>query len=461
MKIVFFLLLASSVFAEGDFLAAGEPNMETVATKEVPDFRLLAKKLSNSVVNVSAEIDDGNDGGDQPYYHGKPGTSLGSGFFISPDGYIATNHHVIAKATKVTVRLYDSKEDIEAKVIGSDEKTDLALIKITTNQKFQPLLVGNSDNLEVGEWVIAIGNQFQLGQTVTAGIVSAKSRKMAGKTSPYDDFIQTDASINPGSSGGPLINTHGQVVGINTAIYSPGRSPIQGGGFNIGIGFAIPINLAARVLGDLKQQGKVTRGFLGVMVQEITLDLAKAFGLPSAEGALVADVTPGSPAELAGMRPKDIILSFNKKKIVEQSDLPRFVADTPIGTKTEINFLRDKNLNTIEVTIAELPSISNVVKEEELPRVDRFGMYVQSISASDLAELKLTSQAGVQVLAIDPGTVADVSGLIRGDVILEVNNQPVLNLESYKSILEKISKDDTVLFMVKRKEGIRFITLKG
>ena len=336
-----------------------------VKTMTLPSFTELAKKLTPVAVNISTtkifkgkksmrqfEPPGGGRGdsgeadpyrdffgddffrrffGDMPQRDYKQ-QSLGSGFIIDKEGYILTNNHVVAGADAIKVKLASEKE-YDAKIIGRDEKTDIALIKITKAPNDLPVAVlGDSDRLEVGEWVMAIGNPFGLQETVTVGVVSAKSRTIGAGA--YDDFIQTDASINPGNSGGPLFNLNGEVVGINTAIFSPS-------GGNIGIGFASPINMAKKIVKQLKEKGKVTRGWLGVIVQEVTPDLAKSFGLKEGKGALVADVEKGAPADVAGIKQGDVIVSFDGKTIAKMADLPLMVAETAVGKEVTITILRE------------------------------------------------------------------------------------------------------------------------
>jgi serine protease Do len=267
---------------------------------------------------------------------------LGSGFIIDKDGYILTNNHVVEKTDEIKVILSDESE-FDATIVGRDPKTDLALIRIETDKELLPLPLGDSDKLLVGDWVVAIGNPFGLGNTVTAGIVSAKYRRIGAGA--YDDFIQTDASINPGNSGGPLLNLSGEVVGINTAIFS------QSGG-NIGIGFAIPVNMARDLIPQLRK-GKVVRGWLGVMIQKITPELEEKLGLKGDQGALVADVTAGGPAEKAGIKRGDVIVSFDGKAVEEMNDLPYIVATTPVGKKVEVEIIRDGKKKQLEVEVGE------------------------------------------------------------------------------------------------------------
>jgi len=269
------------------------------------------------------------------------GQSLGSGFIIKKDGIILTNNHVVEKADKIIVRLSDERE-FEAKVIGRDERTDLALIKIKDSQSLPVVRLGDSDQLDVGEWVIAIGNPFGLEQTVTVGIVSAKGRAIG--TGPFDDYIQTDASINPGNSGGPLFNTNGEVVGINTAINPSGQ----------GIGFAIPINQVKKIVDQLEKYGKVSRGWLGVMIQELNDDLARSFRLKEKKGALISDVFENSPAAKAGLERGDVIIEFDGKKINQMRMLPPIVAETPIGKEVQLKTIRNGGERTLTVKIEEM-----------------------------------------------------------------------------------------------------------
>lgn len=324
------------------------------------DFVTLAKKFGPVVVNVSSTRVPGRgrelfgpfgeeDAGDELFGVPDPRgrfrqRGLGSGFIIHSDGTILTNHHVVEGAQKIVVKLAGGRE-FEAKVVGQDSRTDIAVIKIDAKGSLPTAVLGNSDRIEVGEWVMAVGNPFGLDNSVTSGIVSAKGRHIGA--GPYDDFIQTDAAVNPGSSGGPLVNLRGEVVGINTAIVSQT-------GANIGIGFAIPVNLVKELLPQLKEKGKVTRGFLGVSIQNITPVIAESLGLDKARGALVASVDSGGPAERAGVRVGDIIFEFDGKKIEEATALPILVARTPVNKPVRIKVLREQKEHIVSATIAEL-----------------------------------------------------------------------------------------------------------
>jgi serine protease Do len=373
--------------------------------------------------------------------------SLGTGVIIDKEGFILTNNHVVEMADEIKVKLADEKEFL-AKIIGRDQKTDLALIKIESDKPLSPLPLGDSDKLDVGEWVVAIGNPFGLGNTVTAGIVSAKYRQIG--QSSYDNYIQTDASINPGNSGGPLLNTSGEVVGINTAIFS------QSGG-NIGIGFAIPINMAKDLLPQLKT-GKVVRGWLGVMIQKITPELKQKLDLKDEKGALVADVTPGGPAEKAGIQRGDVIVTFNGKEIKEMSELPYVVASTPVGKSVNVQVLRKGQKKTFEIKIAELKD------EKEAPVVTeakpRLGMTVEDLTPELAKNFGLSEARGVVVVQVEDGSSAAEAGLRAGDVILEIDQSPVKDVKDFGRKIESYKAGDTVLVLAKRRGATVFLTLK-
>jgi len=465
----------------------GEQSAEPAATPTVapkvagpvttlPDFAALAEKLSAAVVNISTTSqgeapphlggEGGPFGGDprggDPHEFWEPferffgplprrpfkQRSLGSGFIINRDGYILTNNHVIENADEIVVKTADEKE-YKAKVVGRDPKTDIAVIKIDDAKDLTAVTMGDSDDLRVGEWLMAIGNPFGLEHTVTAGIVSAKGR-FIGQGS-YDNFIQTDAAINPGNSGGPLINLKGDVVGINTAIFS--RS-----GGNIGIGFAIPVNVAKDLLPELEEKGRVTRGWLGVMIQRVTPDIAESLGLGQARGALVADVAKDGPALEAGLKVGDVIVEFDGHTIKESTELPMLVARTAVGKTVTLKVIRDKNTQSFSVKIGEL-------KEEEATvasgKEQGFGLTVQPLTPEIADSLGLGSDVkGVVVSGVESGSSADEAGIRRGDVILEVNREPVKDLASYRKALSA-SKGKSVLFLVRRGENTIFMALKS
>jgi serine protease Do len=373
--------------------------------------------------------------------------SLGSGFIISKDGYILTNNHVVEDADEVKVTLSDEKT-YDAKIIGMDAKTDLAVLKIEVDHDLPITVLGNSSRLEVGDWVIAIGNPFGLERTVTAGIVSARGRVIG--SGPYDDFIQTDASINPGNSGGPLFNLQGEVVGINTAIVASGQ----------GIGFAIPVNMAKDLLPQLKT-GKVSRGWLGVQIQKVTPELAESFNLESERGALVADVVEDSPAARAGVKTGDIILSFNGQEVDGMRKLPRLVAAVPAGTKVKMKVLRRGKLKKLKVVIAELKDDKmaggSPVEKGEL---DRLGMAVRQITPEMAAQYRLPRDSGVVISRIDPDGLAAEGGLRAGDIILQVNNSDIETLKDFRRAIKKAKKNKLVRFLVQRRNSRIFVVMR-
>jgi len=435
------------------------------------DFSELVSQISGAVVNISAEGEVLTDEQEEeipfPFFRGEPNQptrSLGSGFIIHPDGYIVTNNHVIGTdSSEIKVRISEEREEYVAEVIGRDDKTDLALIKIETERKLPILPLGDSDELKVGEWVLAIGNQFQLGQTVTAGIVSAKSRRIPTPASgPYDQFIQTDASINPGSSGGPLVNSSGEVVGINTAIFSPGRQQFgSGSGFNIGIGFSIPVNLAKGILQQLYQSGEVTRGLLGVVVQSITPDLVEALGLDKSGGALVADVMKESAASRAGFKVEDIIVSFDGKAVQDHDDLPLMVANTVVGKVVSVEVIRDGKKITLHPRITEYSNIEQTDSTNEIVvKGDRLGLIVSAIDPALADKLEDAEFSGVMVQEVEEDSPAHKGGIQKGDIIHQLNREKLKGPEHYSSILPELPKDKAILVMVRRAEGTRFLTVR-
>jgi serine protease Do len=376
--------------------------------------------------------------------------NLGSGFVIDKEGFILTNNHVVEKADEITVKLADGKSFL-AKIVGRDPKTDLALIRIESDHELAPLPMGDSDSLEVGDWVVAMGNPFGLDNTVTAGIVSAKYRHIGA--GPYENFIQTDASINPGNSGGPLLNTRGEVIGINTVIFS------QTGG-SIGIGFAIPINMAKEILEQLKT-GKVVRGWLGVMIQKITPELKDKLGLENEKGALVADVSSGGPAEKAGVQRGDVVISFDGKKIDEMKDLPYIVASTPIGKTVPVEIIRKGRKKIFEVKIGELKEEKRGLEEEGKSGAGkRLGMKVEDLTPQLAKELGMPETEGLVIVHVDGSSAAGEAGLRPGDIILELDQGTVKDTDHFLKKINRYKEGDTILFLIKRGDSTLYVTVK-
>ena len=379
--------------------------------------------------------------------------SLGSGVIVDPSGLIITNNHVVSKADEIKVLLGDKRE-FKGKVVGSDPKSDLALIRIDAKD-LPSVTWGDSSKLQVGEYVLAIGNPFGLNQTVTMGIVSAVGRANVGITD-YEDFIQTDAAINPGNSGGALVNTHGEVVGVNTAIFT------QSGGY-MGIGFAVPSNMVKSVMESLIKSGKVIRGWLGVSIQEVTPQLAKEFGLKEARGALIGDVLPGSPAEKAGFQRGDVIIEFMGQDIANSTHLRNLVARTPVGAKGKVKVVRDKKEKEMEVTIDEQPKeIARGGPEEEGEKMSTAlsGFEVRNLTPELAQQLGLgRGEKGVVVFKVEPGSAADEAGLLRGDLIMEINRKPVRNMDDYEEAASKIKKEEVILLLINRQGKTLFLTI--
>jgi serine protease Do len=458
-----FRFLAVFLAAFLPFLSIGHAEAKTAP----PDFVELAKKLKPSVVNISttkvigkqqpSRRQQSNPFGNDPFedfferfFQDAPRRPFkqkgqGSGFIIG-DGYIFTNNHVVSGADEITVKLSDGRE-FKGQVKGADEKLDLALIRIETKETLPVAPLGDSDALEVGEWVMAIGNPFGLAQTVTAGIISAKGRWIG--SGPYDDFLQTDASINPGNSGGPLFNGKGEVIGINAAIVAGGQ----------GIGFAIPINMAKSVLSQLKQTGKVTRGWLGVSVQPVTPELAASFGMKEEKGALIAEVIKESPAEKAGLKVGDIILEFDGKPIKDMHDLPRIAAVTPVGKRAVVKVARSGK--TLEKTVVIERMADDVESSQKGALTQaRFGIVVADLTKDLAARLRINEVGGVVVIEVRPGSVAEEAGISVGDIIRQINTAPVKNTKEYTKMVSSLKKGATVPFLVRRGDSSLFVPLK-
>jgi serine protease Do len=446
--------------------ASGAPAASLAALdgNRPPSFAAIAKRTMPVVVNISTSSQrTARSGSNDPIedffnrFFGEAAPkesqrSLGSGILISRDGEILTNYHVVRNADAIKVRLADQTE-YEARLIGKDDRTDLALIKIRRSGGNLPFArLGNSSQIDVGDWVMAIGNPFGLEHTVTAGIVSAKGRVIGA--GPYDNFIQTDASINPGNSGGPLINADGEVIGVNSAIFS------QSGG-NVGIGFAIPIDLAKKVADQLRKNGKVVRGWLGVRVQEVTPTLASSMGLSRnpTETALVTEVTEKSPAAEAGIKSGDIIVEFNNKAVPKSHEFPGVIADTAPGQKVTLRVLRDKKEQLVSIKIGELTDEIDANQQAETRDPD-LGLRVQRITPEAARRLGLTSAKGVLVVEVQPGSPADQVGIEPADVIREVNQRPITNVKEFERATRLSRRGDRILLLVQRGDNAVFFALK-
>lgn len=424
-------------------------------------FTALAAKLTPSVVNVKVTKVEkvgfpGLEGMQNPFGEFFNGREMpqkrqvqgaGSGVIISKDGVILTNNHVVEGAREVTVSLGEHRE-YKAKILGRDSKTDLAVLKIDAGGNLPAAKLGDSERLNVGDWVVAIGNPFGLGGTVTTGIVSAKGRVIGA--GPYDDFIQTDASINPGNSGGPLFNMNGEVIGINTAIVSEGR----------GIGFAIPVNTAKPLIPQLVEKGGVTRGYLGVNIQSIDPDLAAALKIQESSGALVTDVLPGSPAEKAGIKHGDIITAFDGKAVKDPHDLAATVASTNVGKEVAVTVMRDGKKEQLTAAVGKLGSEETAAETDGQPAQGKWGLRLQDLNPDMARKFGLKTDHGVAVVDVQQGSPADEASIRQGDVILEVNRHPV---NSAKEVIEQISGGhdrNTLLLLVQSEAGKRYVVLK-
>ena len=430
-----------------------------------PSFAVIAKKTMPVVVNIAtASQRSPRSGSNDPIedffsrFFGEAVPrennlrSLGSGILINKDGEILTNYHVVRNADTIKVKLADQSEH-EARLIGKDDRTDLALIKIRKSPGNFPFAkLGASAQLDVGDWVMAIGNPFGLEHTVTAGIVSAKGRVIGA--GPYDNFIQTDASINPGNSGGPLINAAGEVVGVNSAIFSHSRG-------NVGIGFAIAIDLAKKVVQQLRKNGRVVRGWLGVRAQDVTPAIAQSLGLTRSLGemAIVTEVTENSPAAEAGVKTGDIVIEFNGKPVPRSHDFPGVIADTPPGQRITLKIIREKKEQTVAVKIGELADENDPNQQLEA-RDPELGLRVQRITPEAARRLGLTSSRGVLVVEVLPGSPADQVGVEPADVIREVNQRPVTNVKDFERATRQGRRGDRILLLVQRGDNAVFFAVK-
>lgn len=373
--------------------------------------------------------------------------SLGSGIIIDKNGYILTNNHVVDNADEIKVKLPDGRE-LKAKVVGRDTKTDLALIKISSLFESLPVLaLGDSEKMRVGDWVLAVGNPFGLEHTVTQGIISATGRVIG--SGPYDDFLQTDAPINPGNSGGPLVNLKGEVIGINTAITPQGQ----------GIGFAIPSSLAKSVMTQLKEKGKVVRGWIGVSIQTVTPELAQSFGMKEAKGALVGEIFKGGPADRGGMKTGDIIISFNGENVKSANDLPRLVAETPVGKIVDVVVMREKKEVHLSIKVEELTE-ERIAAQSSAP-VESFGMKVDNITPELRQQFGIKDKSGVVVVRVEQGSLADEGGIQQGDVIKEVNRKLVKNMADFREAMGRSEGRQPLLLLLKRGKQTFFVTLES
>lgn len=446
----------------------------SVAKPISPDFVELAKRLNPTVVNIRTAknikpkqrvrrpqqqnpfgnnfLDDffNRFFDEMPQQRPRREQSLGTGFIISEDGYILTNNHVVNGADEVVVKLSDGRE-LKGEIKGLDEKVDLALIKISNKEKLPFAELGDSDEIEVGEWVMAIGNPFGLSHTVTAGIVSAKGRVTG--SGPYDDYIQTDASINPGNSGGPLFSAQGKVIGINTVI-------IAGGGG--GIGFAIPISLAKTIVNQLRDSGKVTRGYLGIRFQPLSADLAKSFGLDSDKGALIANVEKDTPAEKAGLKSGDVILEYDGKPINEGNELPRFVATTPIDKKVKLVIFREGKKQDVFIVVAKLRDGDSEATAAGSNESDKIGITVEELRKDTAERLGIRDTKGLVVTEVTPGSSAEEAGITPGTMIIEINGQRPETINAFTSAVAKLKKGNVVRLLLKHPDGsVHYVAIKA
>lgn len=444
----------------------------TSYARSLPDFVDLVEDNSPAVVNISTtqkidasswqniQIPQHGDLGElfKKFFndgHGSQGQmpappqdakSLGSGFILSEDGYILTNHHVIENADEIIVRLSDKRE-LKAELIGSDKYSDIALLKVDADD-LPVVEIGSSEKMKVGEWVLAIGSPFGFDHSATAGIISAKGRSLPSAN--YVPFIQTDVAINPGNSGGPLFNLDGKVIGVNSQIYS------RTGGF-MGLSFAIPIEVAMEVVEQIKTKGSVSRGWLGVYIQEITQELAQTFGLDKPVGALVSQVIKNSPAEKAGLKAGDVILSFNGTRIIDSSNLPPLVGRVPVGETAKLRILRDNKYKTISVTIEQLPEDNQPLAKAGKPaKHNRMGVEVVALDKKQQAELG----RGVKVVQVDPQGVAFQAGIRSGDILLQINRKDIKNIADFRKKVANLPTGRMIPVLVHRQGADQFIVLK-
>jgi serine protease Do len=471
-RFVFLIHMMVVIFAGSFVMGTGRFAYADTQAMIPGDFSQLAEQASPAVVNISTEKtingggrvfrhfqnnpfgnDDSMNDLFEKFFGSRPQQefkqkSLGSGFIIDQEGYIVTNNHVVENTDEIKVILKDGKE-YNAEIIGTDKNTDLALIKIEPDETLTALQLGNSDDLKVGQWVVAIGNPFGLGHTVTAGIVSAKGRIIG--SGPYDDFIQTDTSINPGNSGGPLISLDGKVVGINTAIIQSGQ----------GIGFAIPSNLAQGIISQLRDKGNVTRGWMGVSIQGITDDIADYYGLKNKNGVLVMEVFPGDPAEKAGIKAKDIIISVDGKDVKNSHDLTTIVAGINVDKTVKVKVLRDGNEKTFKVKIAKRDDQDVASKNGgEMKTDENMGLTVMEITPEIEQRYNVGRSEGLFISNVEPGSKAAKAGIRAGELIDEINRKPIRSKEDFDKAIKDVKPGDTItLALISQRMGLRIVKL--
>jgi serine protease Do len=462
---------SNNLNADDKTLATNSVNLLEPSTGHSP-FVAIAQMVKPAVVNISAKSlvkddvhdflqddfwrrffgfpqDRQNDQQDQPRY--RSSESLGSGFFINSDGYILTNNHVVRDADNIIVRLSDTKE-FEATVVGTDSETDIAVLKIDSDEPMPYLEFGDSDSILVGDWAIAVGNPFpQLGldRTVTVGVISALGRSglVFGPDNPvYQNYIQTDASINPGNSGGPLIDIHGKVVGINSAIVSPS-------GGNIGIGFAVPINLAKKIAAELQESGSVSRGWLGILPNDIDNNMAEALDMDNTEGVLVESVEKDSPAEDGGLEVGDVIVELNGQKVTGAQQFRFLIADSGPGSKVEMKVIRNKKTKTLSFTLGDRSKFLTEASTENAPRQDKewLGIQVETFTEDEARQMGIDFAPGALIASIEPGSPADDAGLFRGDIIQEIQHDTVENEADFLKAADKYKdRKKSILFLIQR-----------
>ncbi len=449
-----------------------------IQARSLPDFTELVNKNASAVVNISTSTKSAGPKGfppgynlpdipeDSPFYEffkkyfgempegqepSQERSSLGSGFIISQDGYVITNHHVVLNAEEIIVRLNDRREFV-AELIGSDERSDIAVLKIDATD-LPSLKLGDSSNLNVGEWVLAIGSPFGFDASVTAGIISAIGRSLPNEN--YVPFIQTDVAINPGNSGGPLFNLEGEVIGVNSQIYS------RTGGF-MGLSFAVPVNVVENVYKQLRNKGRVSRGWLGVLIQDVTRELAESFNMDHPHGALIAKVLPDGPAEKAGIEVGDIVVKFNGKKVSFSSDLPPLVGSTIVNTTVPVEIIRRSKHKTIQVKISELPTDDEVIAKDsnkpKLPDENILNIVAKNLTKDQKKELDIEDH-GVLVEKIGAGP-AQKAGIRQGDVILLLNNIKVKDAVHFSSLIKDLPKGKSIPVLIQRRGGPIFLALK-